>query len=169
MLRKDSSSDPSCHLDGRNFFIIHASLEDNDVLACLVNSMRNIITAEKDHEPDVFEDKKITRMGGTHPSLAPAASTETRMQAMKPNGEVPLIEHENIIRNWLPSTESKELGLDLSLPLLGRIGHLCRCRIEHMNDSAELLLKADSEQDIEKGISKLGRLNKMMVSLFPCL
>lgn len=132
-----------------------------------MNSIRNFISAEKNQNPDVFEDRKITRISGTHPSLALAALTSTRMQTVKLNGELPLIEHENIIRNWSPSTESRVLGPRLGLQLLGRIGNLCGCRIEHANNSADLLLKADREQDIEKGISKLERLNKMMVSLFP--
>ena len=132
-----------------------------------MNSIRNFISSEKNQEPDVFEDKKITRISGTHPSLELAALTQTRMQAIKLDGEVPLIEHENIIRKWSPSIENRGLGPKLSLQLLGRIGNLCGCRIEHANDSADLLLKADREQDIEKGISKLERLNKMMVSVFP--
>ena len=132
-----------------------------------MNSLGNFISAEKNEEPDVFEDKKITRISGTHPSLTLAASTEKRMQSIKPDGGVPLIEHENIIRKWSPSSESRELGSKLSLQLLGRIGNLCGCRIEHADDSAGLLIKADREHDVEKGISKLMRLNKMMVSLFP--
>ena len=164
--RQNSSSDASCHLIDRNVFTIHASREDDEVLACLVNSIKSFISAEKNHEPDLFEDKKITRISGTHPSSALAALTEKRMQAMKRDNEAPLIEHENIIRNWLPSTESKELGLGFNLLLLGRIERLCGCRIEHADDSADMLLKADREQDVEKGISKLERLNKMMVSRF---
>ena len=147
-------------------FTIHDSREDDEVLACLVNSIRGFISAEKNHEPDLFEDKKITRISGTHPSSALAALSEKRMQAMDHHNETALIEHENIIRKWLPSTESKELGLRFSLHLLGRIERLCGCRIEHANDSTDMLLKADKEQDVEKGISKLERLNKMMVSLF---
>ena len=161
-----SSSDMGCHLNDRNVFTIHASREDDEILACLVNSIRNFISKEKDHEPDVFEDQKITRISGTHPSSALAALTEKSMQAMKRDGGVHLIEHENIIRKWLPSIESKELRSKLGLQLLGRIEHLCGCRIEHTNDSAGLLLKADREQDVEKSISKLERLNKMMVCLF---
>ena len=147
-------------------FTIHASREDDEVLTCLVNSIRAFVSAEKNHEPDLFEDKKVTRISGTHPSSALAALTEKRTQAMKHDSEAPLIEHENIIRKWLPSTESKEMGLKFNLRLLGRIERLCGCRIEHANDSADILLKADRERDVEKGISKLERLNKMMVSLF---
>ena len=146
-------------------FTVHASREDDEVLACLVKSIRTFISAEKNHEPDLFEDKKITRISGTHESSALAALTEKRMQAMKHDNKPSLIEHENIIRKWLPSTESKEIGLGFKLGLLGRIERLCGCRIEHASDSAEILLKADRVQDVEKGISKLERLNKMMVSL----
>lgn len=89
------------------------------------------------------------------------------MHTIKSNGESSLIEHENIIRKWSPSSESKELESKLSLQLLGRIGNLCGCRIEHANDSVNLLIKADKEQDIEKAISKLKQVNKMMVSLIP--
>lgn len=133
-----------------------------------MNSIRDFISAEKNQDPDVFEDRKITRISGTHPSsLALAALPSTRMQTIKLNGEVPLIEHENVIRKWSPNTESRGLGPTLGLQLLGAVGNLCGCRIEHANNSADLLLKADREQDIEKAISKLERLNKMMVSLFP--
>ena len=128
-----------------------------------MDSIKSFISAEKNHEPDLFEDKKIIRISGTHPSSALAAMTEKRMHPMN---EAPLIEHENIVRKWFPSTESKELGLRFNLRLLGRIERLCVCRIEHADDSADMLLKADREQDVEKGISKLERLNKMMVSLF---
>ena len=131
-----------------------------------MNAIRHFISAEKNNEPDLFEDKKITRISGTHPSSALAALTEKRVQAMRRDNEAPLIEHENIIRKWLPSTESKELGLEINILLLGRIERLCGCRIEHANDSADMLLKADREQDVEKGISKLEQLNRMMVSLF---
>ena len=152
-------------MNDRNLFTIHASREDDEVLTCLVNSIRIFISAEKNHEPDLFEDKKITRISGTHSSSALAILTEKRMQAMKHDNEAPLIEHENIIRKWSPTTESQELGLDFNLRLLGRIERLCGCRIEHPNHSADILLKADRVQDVEKGISKLERLNKMMVSL----
>ena len=130
-----------------------------------MNSIGNFISTEKDQEPDVFEDKKITRIIGTHPSLALTSLTEKGMQAMTPGGEVPLIEHENIIRKWSPSTVSKVFGSKFSSQLLGSIGNLCGCRIEYANGSANLLLKADSEQDTEKCISKLKQLNKMMVCL----
>ena len=131
-----------------------------------MDSIKSFISAEKNHEPDLFEDKKIIRISGTHPSSALAALTEKRIHPMKRDNEALLIEHENIIRKWFPSTESKELGLRFNLRLLGRIERLCVCRIEHADDSADMLLKADREQDAEKCISKLERLNKMMVSLF---
>lgn len=164
--KRKSSSDADCHINDGNVFTIHASREDDEVLNCLVDSIRTFISAEKNHEPDLFEDKKVTRISGTHPSSALAALTEKRMQAMKHDDEGSLIEHENIIRKWVPSTESKELGLRFNVRLLGRIERLCGCRIEHANDSADMLLKADREPDVEKGISKLERLNKMMVSLY---
>lgn len=122
---------------------------------------------EKNKEPDLFEDQRMVRKAGTHSNSTLAALIEKRMQVIKPNNGLTLIEHENIIRKWSPSSESKELGLKLSLQLLGRIENLCGCRIEQASDSAELLIKADREQDIEKGARKLERLNKMMVSLFP--
>ena len=130
-----------------------------------MNSIKTFISAEKNNEPDLFDDKKITRIIGTHPSSALATMTEKRMQAMKRHNEAPLIEHENIIRTWLPSIESKEVGPRFNTRLLGKIERLCGCRIEHADDSADMLLKADREQDVERGISKLERLNKMMVSL----
>ena len=164
--KRKSTSNAGCHFTDGSVFIIHASREDDEVLNCLVESIRMFISAEKNHEPDLFEDKKITRISGTHPRSALAALTEKRMQAMKHDDEAPLIEHENIIRKWSPSTESKELGLRFPLRLLGRIERLCGCRIEHANDSADLVLKADREPDVEKGMSKLERLNRMMVSLF---
>ena len=164
--KRGSSSDASCHFTDSNVFTIHTSRKDEEVLNRLVDSVRTFISAEKDHEPDLFEDKKVTRISGTHPSSALAALTEKRMQATKRDDEAPLIEHENIIRKWSPSTESKELGLRFPLRLLGRIERLCGCRIEHANDSADMLLKADREPDVEKGISKLERLNRMMVSRF---
>ncbi len=131
--------------------------------------MRDYISVEMNKKPDLFEDEKVIRKGGTHPKLTLAALIEKRMQTIKPNREVPLIEHENITRKWSPTSESKELGLELSLQLLGRIGNLCGCRIEQASDSADLLIKADRKQDLEKGISKLERLDKMMVRLLPLL
>lgn len=132
-----------------------------------MNSIRTFISVEKNEEPDLFEDEKIIRKDGTHPSFTLATWTEKTMQAIKANGQIPLIEHENIIRKWSPSSESKELGSKLSLQLLGRIGNLCGCRVEHASDSAGLMIMADRDKNIEKAISKLERLNKMMVSLFP--
>ncbi len=58
-------------------------------------------------KPDLFEDEKVIRKGGTHPKLTLAALIEKRMQNIKPNREVPLIEHENITRKWSPTRESK--------------------------------------------------------------
>lgn len=87
------------------------------------------------------------------------------MHAIEPNRELPLITHEKIIRRWSPSRENKGLELKSSLQLLERIGNLCRCRIEQANESADFLIKADREQDIKKGVSKLKRVNKITVSL----
>lgn len=167
MFRENTTSDISCHFNDGDFFTIHGSHNNDESLACLVNSIRNLISVEKEKELEPFEDEKIVRKGATHPSLTLAALTEEKTQAIKPSREVPLIEHEVIVRKWSPSSESKELGSKLSLQLLGRIGNLCGCRIEQASDSADLLIKADREQDIEKGILKLKRLNKMMVSLSP--
>ena len=124
--------------------------------------MREFISVEVNKKPDWLKDEMVIRLSGTHPSLTLAASMEKRMQAIKADS-VALIEHENIIRRWSSSSESRELGLKLSLQLLGRIGTLCGCRIERADDSADLLIKADTEQDIEKGILKLERLYKMKV------
>ena len=120
---------------------------------------------KKDYKPELFEDEMITRIRGTHPNSMRAASTEIRTQVLKSDGEVPLIEHENITRKWSPDSDKKGQGSRLSLPLLGKIGNLCRCRIEYVGDSTDLFIKADQEQDIEKGISKLKRLSKMAVCL----
>lgn len=132
-----------------------------------MNSVKGFISQEEEKESDIFEDKKILRKDGTHPSLTLAATIERRMQVNNPNVEVALIEHENIIRKWSPSSESKGLGLKLNLQLLGRIESLCGCRIEQASDSADFLIKADRVRDIERGMSKLERLDKMMVSLLP--
>lgn len=130
-----------------------------------MKSIAICISVEKNQQPELFEYEKITRISGTHPSLTLAASTEERMQANKPISAIPLIEHENIIRRWSPSGERNEVGSKLSVQLLGMIGDLCGCRIEHVGNSADLFLKADREQDTHKGISKLEHVNKMMVSL----
>lgn len=87
------------------------------------------------------------------------------MHAIEPNRELPLITHEKIIRRWSPSRENKGLELKSSLQLLERIEIICRCRIEQANESADFLIKADREQDIKKGFSKLKRVNKITVSL----
>ena len=147
--------------------MINASQNDDESLTCLVHSIKNVISMEKDRKLEPFEDEKISRISGTHESLLRAALPEKRMQAMMSNGQGSLIEHESIIRRWCPSTESKELGLQINLQLLGKVGDLCGCRVEHVIDSADLLVKADREQDIDNGILKLERLDKMMVSSFP--
>lgn len=141
---------------------MQAPYNDDDSLTYLVNCMREFISMQVNRERDWLEDEMVIRLSGTHPSLTLATSMEKRMQAIKTEGAA-LIEHENIIRRWSSSTESRELGLKLSLQLLGRIGTLCGCHIERADDSADLLIKADTEQDIEKGILKLERLNKMEV------
>ena len=128
-----------------------------------MNCMRNFISVEVSKEPDLLEDEKIIRKSGTHPSLTLTASIEKSMQAIKSDSGLALIEHENIIRRWSPSIESKELGSKLSVQILGRIGTLCGCRIEQASDSADLMIKADTEQDLERGILKLERLNKVKV------
>ena len=160
-----SNTDRSCHFDGGNVFTIRVSHGDDESLASLLRSIKGSISASKNQEPDLLEDDNITRISGTHPGLTFAAQTKTRIQTLKPNGELPLIEHENITRKWSPGSENKGLGLELSPQLLGWIGNLCGCRIEHASDSAEFLIKADRERDIDKGILKLERVNKMTVSL----
>ena len=125
--------------------------------------MKDFIALEVSKERDLLEDEKIVRKSGTHPSLTLAASIEKSMQAIKSDTEKTLIEHENIIRRWSPSTESREIGSRLSLQILGSIGILCGCRIEQANDSADLVIKADTEQDLERVILKLEQLNKMKV------
>ena len=146
--------------------MIHAPHNDDESPAHLVHTVKNFISVERDRKSDLFEDEKVIRKGGSHPSFTLAASVENRMRIQSQEG-APLIEHENIIRKWSPSSEIKELGSKLSSQLLCRVGSLCGCRIEQASDSAHFLIKADTELDVEKGTLKLERLNKMMVSLFP--
>ena len=123
------------------------------------------MSLEQNIKPELYERPNINRKDGTHPSLALAALIEKEVQATKPNSGPALIEHENIIRKWAPNSESKKFGSQLCLQLLGRIEALCRCRIEQAYGSADFLVKADREQYIEMGISKLKKVNKMIVSL----
>ena len=159
----------SCDFNDGNLFTIHGSHNDDESLAFLVNSMINLISVEKDKDLDPFEDRKIVRKGGTHPSLTLAALMGETPQANRCNWEVPLIEHENIIRKWSPTSEIKDIRSRLSFELLGRVEKLCGCRFEQASDSADLWIKADREQDIAKAMVKLKRLNKMMVSFSPLL
>ena len=122
---------------------------------------------ETNKKPDLLDDEQIIRKRGTHPSLTSAALIEMETRTVKTNGEVPLIEHENFIKRWSPSCESKGLGSKLSIQILGMVGTLCGCGIDQTSGSADILIKADKEQAIEKGISKLEQLNKMMVSILP--
>ena len=171
---KKKYPDTSCQFHDGQYFTIDVPHNDDKSLAYLASSIGDFILGEKNKEPDMFDEKKITRKDETCPSLTRAAVTEAaltdkRMQVNNSNYREPLIEHENIIRKWSPSSESRELGSKSSLQLLGRIGDVCGCHIEQASDSADLWIKADTEQDIERGVSKLERLNKMMVSRFPVL
>ena len=166
--KENSIPGRSCQFNDGNLFTIHGSHNDDESLAYLVNSMTNLIFVEKDKDLDPFEDGKIVRKRGTHPSLTLAALMGGNPQANRFNREVPLIEHENIIRKWSPTSEIKDNGSRLSFELLGRVENLCGCRFEQASDSADLWIKADREQDIAKAMEKLKRLNKMMVS-FSCL
>ena len=159
----------SCRFNDGNLFTIHGSHNDDESLAYLVNSMTNLISVEKDKELDPFEDAKIVRKGGTLPSLTLAALMGGNPQANRFSREVPLIEHENIIRKWSPTNEMKDIGSRLSFELLGRVENLCGCRFEQASDSADLWIKADREQDIARAMVKLKRLNKMLVSFSPLL
>lgn len=58
----------------------------------------NLISIEKNKEPDLFEDEKIIRKDRTNASLTLTALFLTRMHAIEPIGELPLIEHEKIIQ-----------------------------------------------------------------------
>ena len=167
--KENSIPGKSCHFNDGNLFTIHGSHNDDESLAYLVNSMTNLISVEKDKDFDPFEDGKVVRKGGTHPNLTLAALMGGKPQANKFNQEVPLIEHENIIRKWSPTTEIKDIGSRLSLQLLGRVETLCGCRFEQASDSADLWIKADREQDIMKAMVKLKQINKMIVSLSPRL
>ena len=162
MYKENSKPNTSCHSKDDNHFVINAPHNDDESVIYLMTCMREFIAVEVNKERDWLEDEMVVRLSGTHPSLTLAASMEKRMQAIKADSTA-LIEHDNIIRTCSPSIESREHGLKLSLPLLGRIGTLCGCRIERADDSADLLIKADTEQDTEKGILKLERLNKMKV------
>ena len=163
--KEDSIPGKSCHFDDGNLFTIHGSHNDDESLAYLVNSMTNLISVEKDKDFDPFEDGKIVRKEGTHPSLTLAALRGGKLQANRFNQEVPLIEHENIIRKWSPNSEIKDIGSRLSFQLLGRVENLCGCRFEQASDSADLWIKADREQDVVNAMVKLKRLDKMMVNL----
>ena len=125
--------------------------------------MTNLISVEKDRDLDPFEDAKIVRKGGTHPNLTLAALMGENPQANRFNREGPLIEHENIIRKWSPTSEIKDIGSRLSFELLERVEKLCGCRFEQASDSVGLWIKADREQDIAQAMVKLKRLSKMMV------
>ena len=167
--KENSILGKSCHFNDGNLFTIHGSHNDDDSLAYLVNSMTNLISVEKDKDLDPFEDAKIVRKGGTHPNLTLAALMGLNPQANRFNREVPLIEHENIIRKWSPMSEIKDIGPRLSFELLGRVEKLCGCRFEQASDSADLWIKADREQDITQAMVKLKRLSKMMVKPSPLL
>ena len=165
--KENSIPGKSCHFHDGNLFTIHGSHNDDESLASLVNSMTNRISVEKYKDLDPFEDGKIVRKGGTHPSLTLAALMGGNPQANRFNREVPLIEQENIIRKWSPTSEIKDTGSRLSFQLLGRVENLCGCRFEQASDSADLWIKADREQDIAKAVMKLKQLNKMMVIFSP--
>ena len=167
--KENSIPGRSCDFNDGNLFTIHGSHNDDESLAYLVNSMISLISIEKDKDLDPFEDRKIARKGGTHPSLTLAALMGGNPQANRCNREVPLIEHENIIRKWSPTSETKDIGSRLSFELLGRVENLCGCRFEQASDSADLWIRADREQDIAKAMVKLKRLNKMMVNFSPLL
>ena len=167
--RENSIPGKSCHFNDGSLFTIHGSHNDDESLAYLVNSMTNLISVEKDKDLDPFEDAKIVRKGGTHPSLTLAALMGGNPQANRLNREVPLIEHENIIRKWSPTSEVKDVGSRLSFELLGRLENLCGCRFEQASNSADLWIKADREQDIAQAMVKLTRLDKMIVSFSPLL
>ena len=165
MFKKNSISDTKCHFHDGNIFTIGVSHNDNESLVSILNSVQYFVSMSKYPQPGLFvdEDEKVTRTRGTVLNSTRSASTDMRIQAVKRDGERPLIEFKDIIRIWSPSSEVKS---KFSLPLMERIGDLCRCRIEHDCDSTNILIKAGREQDVERSISKLELLNKMMVSFF---
>lgn len=52
-----------------------------------MESIKSLISIERKKVHDLFEDEKIIRKGGNHPSLKLAALIEKEMHAIKPNRE----------------------------------------------------------------------------------
>ncbi len=111
------------------------------------------------------------RMKGTQVQADAPASMATRPS--QPTSEGHLIDHEHITRSflatraWIPDKSGRQARIQIDDDLLPTIGDLCNCRIERPDDmSSTIVVKGDTEQNIERAFQKLKVMEQATVRLY---
>lgn len=155
-----SAPNVSCEFKDGNYFTLHCPVNDNISLTKLIELVQNFIATEDGKEPEVFEEAKVTRKQGTKFKLTAASSVKFEQpmdNTVNEGANHFLIEFESKSQVWNSNHADR-----IETHLLGQIESLCRCRLEKLGDT--ILVKGDTEQDIQKAISKLDTVDKMTVS-----
>lgn len=106
-----------------------------------------------------MDDTSCSAKMTTH-SLANGDTTTTQTTT---DDDVPLIEHETVTRTWTSRGSGKAKLHDFAM---SSIGSVCHCRIEWSKESAiDVNIIGDTEQDVERAISKLSVMDKAAVSI----
>lgn len=77
-----------------------------------------------------------------------------------------LINHESITKNWKPmvANERTNIGLHFGAGLLNNIGNVTNCRVELAMDGTNVVVRGESEQNVDTAVTKLDVLNNSFVS-----
>lgn len=77
-----------------------------------------------------------------------------------------LINHESISKNWKPMVANERTNnvLHFSAGPLNSIGNVTKCRIELAIDGTNVIVRGESEQNVDTAITKLEVLNSSFVS-----
>ena len=86
-----------------------------------------------------------------------------------------LIDHETVVQTWTPSNKGGLVNANSRSAILNRVGSLCNSRLEYAEDSPEVTIIGDCQQDVDRITKKLSTLdeaesfNYPQISSFPVL
>ncbi|MCJ1469281.1 hypothetical protein MMC07_007914 [Pseudocyphellaria aurata] len=184
MLRKfkDSNGTVDVQLDStpKDHFIIRCSKEDKKSPIIFATMLSRYIVTESQKEPDMFDEFKVQRSADTQTEAEldpgeqfPADDAEQEDSDLVDEVDVdsPLIPHETFSRSWSTKRANPTTGaaeLIFSTRFLGIIGNLTGCRVELEQDGNTVTAKAESQEQIDRAMSKLDVLDRWAAEKQSC-
>ena len=145
----------------------------------IIRHLRASIESEQQRDLDVFEDTRLFRVddtfhtpktdgsrqpitqvlgGKVRDEGAMRTSSKSRKEFSELIEKTLLIKHETFTQKWTLLWQDGIANLKSRDNYLARIGALTHCRLENL-ESAEIIIKADEQEYIDKAISKLSKLD----------